>query len=348
MLNRLSRSNPPGRLVELLACISQRWWLAASLVAAAYGVRTTDLDEFRKLSAAPFVMNLAPQYQFLYGSPLTFFLGSYYRHHGIDELTAFFLVHGLGVVLFFVALRAALHRVYREEDRSLAAIVMLSSPLLLVVLFWFGKADPYLLAAFFLLKTTDAPFTRVILSAIMVAAHRELAAAVLLADLCLDARPWRAVALGVALGESALFVYTNFMLSSAPASRGAYAAGNAVGLWQIFRAHPLLHLIATFGPFWIYVLTRRSFRLSQAGVFAAALVLAAGTYDFTRVFTIVSIPVVFGITRDAVEDINRTGGIMVARRRFPAEALWVLMLIQVHLVGTKLLWAHGLDLTVGL
>src|SRR5262249_55100651 len=187
------------------------------------------------------------------GSPLTVFLGSYYRHHGIDDLTAFFLVHGLGVVLFFVTLRAALHHVYREDDRSLAATVMLSSPLLLVVLFWFGKADPYLLATFFLLKATVSPVTRAILSAIMVAAHRELAAAVLLAELCLDARPWRAVLLGLALGESALFVYTNVLLPSAPASRAAFAAGNAVGLWQIFSTHPGLHLIATFGPLWVYV-----------------------------------------------------------------------------------------------
>src|SRR5262249_20637042 len=109
------RPNPRRRPIPGLAYVAQRWELAAVLGAAAYGVRTTDLDEFRKLSAAPFVMNLAPQYQFLYGSPLTVFLGSYYRHHGIDDLTAFFLVHGLGVVLFFVTLRAALHHAYRED-----------------------------------------------------------------------------------------------------------------------------------------------------------------------------------------------------------------------------------------
>src|SRR5438093_1027701 len=86
--------------------------LAVALFVAAFGMRISDVDriEFRTISAAPFTMSVPAEHQFLYGSPFTFFLGSYYRHHGLDDRSAFAIVHGLGELLFFAsAYKAAVH-----------------------------------------------------------------------------------------------------------------------------------------------------------------------------------------------------------------------------------------------
>jgi hypothetical protein len=137
-------------------------WQVITLFVAAYGFRTTDVVEFRAISAGPFTLNLLPEYQFLYGSPFTFLVGSYYQHHGLDYVTAFFVVYSLGIAFFFVSLRTVLVHQLGDEDHRLAMIVILSSPLLLIVLSFVGKSDTYLLAFLFLLMTTESVATQVI------------------------------------------------------------------------------------------------------------------------------------------------------------------------------------------
>ncbi len=322
-------------------------WLAIAVFVVAYGIRTNDEVEFRTISAAPFGMNLPPDHQFLYGSPFTFFVGSYYLHHGLDDRASYFVVHLLGVVLFFVALRKALARGLDDEGRRLATIVMLSSPLLFVVLSWIGKSDAYLLAFFLLLTMTASAATQVILCALMVLCHREMGAAVLVAYLFLKRRSWRAIVLGLALGEIALLAYTRVLLSSVPESRITYAVSHASMMWSIFWSHPLLHLLASFGPFWVYVVTRKTLTPAAGAVFVAALVLSIVSQDFTRVFVIVSTPLLLEMTREAVAELTQRGGIAIGGYRLGIQALWPLMFVQVQLAGPKLLWARGVDIVLG-
>ncbi len=323
-------------------------WLAIALFVAAYGIRTSDQVEFRTISAAPFGMNLPPEHQFLYGSPFTFFVGSYYQHHGLDDRAAYFVVYLLGIALLCVSLRKALARLVGDEGRRLATIVMLSSPLLFVVLSWIGKSDAYLLAFFFLLTTTESAATQVVLCVLMLLCHREMGAAVLLAYLCLKKRrAWQPIVLGLVLGETALFIYTRVLLSSVPASRTAYAVGHASALWNIFWSHPFLHLLASFGPFWVYVMTRKTVTLAAAAIFIVAMVLSIISYDFTRVFVIVSTPLVLEVTREAVADFTQHGGIAIGKYRLGLHALWPLMFVQVQLAGAKILWARCVDIVLG-
>ena len=334
-------------LRRISAYVCRHPWLAIAVFVVAYGIRTNDQVEFRTISAAPFGMNLPPDHQFLYGSPLTFFVGSYYLHHGLDDRASYFVVHLLGVLLFLVSLRKALARGLDDEGRRAATIVLLSSPLLFIVLSWIGKSDALLLALFFLLTTTESAATEVVLCVLMVLCHREMGAAVLVAYLCLKRRGWRTIVLGLAVGETAIFVYTQVLLSSVPASRTAYAVGHASTFWNMFWSHPLLHVLASFGPFWIYVVTRRTVTPAAAAIFVAALALSIVSQDFTRVFVIVSTPLLLDMTREAVADITQHGGIAIGPYRLGIHALWPLMFVQVQLAGPKLLWARGVDIVLG-
>src|SRR5579872_1945367 len=100
--------------------------LAAVAFVAIYGLRTADFTEFAAITSDPLRITVASEYQFLYGSPLTFFVGNYYRHHGLDAFAAFVVIELLGAALLVVALRRAL----RGPSSSTTTMILMSSPLL--------------------------------------------------------------------------------------------------------------------------------------------------------------------------------------------------------------------------
>jgi hypothetical protein len=321
-------------------------WIAVVVFVLLYGVRTIDLVEFRVIAAAPFVVGLRPDNQLLYASPFTFVLAAYYLHHGLSEAAALFTVSLLGILVCFAGLTVALSGRDRA-DAGVAAMVMFSSPLLFVVFAWIGKSDPYLLGFFFLLTALESRLAQIVLPVLMMLCHREMAVAMLLVHLWISRREWRAIVLGMVLGQAALYVHLHFLLSTVPASRTAYAMANAGDLLHLFRAHPLWHLACTFGAFWLYVVTRRTMAFSHAAIFLAVLALSMGTYDFTRVFVITSVPLILTIAVDAASEIRTEGGILIAGHRVSMNYLWPLMFLQAQVAGAKLLWAHGFERVLG-
>jgi hypothetical protein len=317
-----------------------------ALFVALYGFTITDANEYRAISANPFVLSLGPEYQFLYTSPLTFFLGSYYQHHGVEQWTSFLIVAGLGLLLFALAVRAWRTSRFAPEDRAAATTILLSSPLLFVIVFWVGKSDVYLLAFFLLLVASESGLTRSILATLMVCCHRELGAAVLIAYLCLDTQPWRSVGAGLLVGELALLAYTQHLLPAPPQSRAEYWLAHRTELFAFLLAHPIWHLVGTLGPFWLLLAWRRRITIREAGVLLGALALAAFAIDFTRIFVIAAAPVLLAVTTDVVAALRRDGGLRLGRARVPAYALWLLMLVQVQLAGPKVFWVRGAEIVL--
>jgi hypothetical protein len=330
---------------EVSALVCRHAWIVVILFACAYGLRTSGEAEFRTVSAAPLVTNLPPQDQYLYSSPLTFWIGAYYQHHGLDYAWAFFTVNAIGLALFFVALRAVL-TCECGDDRSAAALVLFTSPLLFVMLSWIGKSDAFLLGFFFLFMLSESAVAQAVLASAMVLCHAEMGAAVLFVYLCLERRRWPAIMAGVIVGETAVFTYTHFLLSPEPISRATYALGHWPDLWRIFWSHPLLHLAATFGPFWAYAATRTVIQPIRAFVFVVALGLAAASYDFTRVFVIVSTPLLLDITREIVADLKRQGSVAAGWPAVAVAPLWPLVFVQMQCAGVRLLFAQGVRLAL--
>src|SRR6516225_340400 len=177
----------PARMTMLRRAsgfVCRHAWIAIALFAWAYGVRTSGEAEFLTISVAPFALNLPPQDQYLYSSPFTFFVGSYYQHHGLDYAWAFFVVNALGLAAFFGSLSRLL-ATERFVNRSAAALVLFTSPLLFVMLSWIGKSDAYLLAFYFMFTLSESRVAQVILAGLMITCHAEMGAVVLGVDWCL-------------------------------------------------------------------------------------------------------------------------------------------------------------------
>jgi hypothetical protein len=314
--------------------MSRRPWLIAALVAVAYGVRLNDAREFAEAAGDPFRMVLPPERQFLYGSPLPLFIGTYYVHNAVPAAAAYAFIQVIGAALFLAGLLRAIGRDLDRETRTLALTVLLASPLLVTLLFWIGKCDLYLLGFFLLLISSEAPASRVALAILMLASHRELATALLVVQLVMTRTRWRSTATGLIAGHVLLAAYAG-MLSPEPASRVDYALANGARLISLVLATPLLHLFTPALLACLYAVMR-TLRQRHLAVIGVAFALAMVTQDFTRVFTIVSTPLLIEMAR-----------VIAATRPHAAVWVWPLALVQLHLAGSNLLWVHGVDIRVG-
>ena len=307
-----------------------------------YGWRTIDMVEWRTITAAPFSVTLEPEQQFLYGSPLTFLLGSYYQHQGLGYMHAFVVVHGLGLVFFAYTLFRCLTRLCGTTGRAAGLIVLASSPLLFVVLTWIGKSDSFLLAFYFLLLTTESPVMVAILAVLMIACHRELAIAVLIAHAILrGAIPY--VVAGAAIGVAGSFIFTRLLLTSVPVSRLDYLIGHFRELLGGVMSDPIVHLAATLGPFWLFVIRPSMFNVRRVAVLAMAFGLACISFDFTRVFIIAATPLLLILTEEVVGEMTRTGGVQLWGRAVTPALLWPLALLQLQILGAKVQWIRGIE-----
>ena len=313
------------------AFICQHPWLLAVLVAAAYGVRVNDVTELLAAAADPFRMVLPPERQFLYGSPLPLFISSYYLHNAVPPGAAYTWLQLFGAIVFLVALGRRIGRGLSPSERNIALTVLLASPLLVNALFWIGKTDLFLIGGYLLLSTSEDDASQILLAVLMLLCHAEMGSVLLLLQLLLTPGRWRPIVAGLVLGHVLARGYA-FLLTPSPASRLDFALANARTFVSAFFATPVLHLLATFGAFWIYFVTP-PIRPAHVAVFLAALGLAIVAQDFTRVFTILSVP--------ALIEISRT---VAATRPSRVAWLWPLAFVQVHLAGTNILWAHGIDI----
>lgn len=314
--------------------MARRPWLLAALIAVAYGIRLNDLRELVDAAVDPYRMVLPPEREFLYGSPLPLFLVSYFIHQGLPGLAAYAWVQVMGAGLFLVGLHRALGRGVNQETRDLALTVLLTTPLLVTLLLWFGKSDLYLLGFFLLLAGSASEASQVALAVLMMVSHRELATVLLLMYGLLTPGRWRPIAIGLLVGHAILAGYTG-MLSPQPASRADFARQHATELIGVFAATPLLHLLVP-ATLTVIFAAMRTLSWRAVAVLAVALAFAIVAQDFTRVFTIISTPLLVDAARTIA--VNRPSVV---------TWLWPLAFIQVHLAGTNLLWAHGRDIRIG-
>jgi hypothetical protein len=191
-----------------------------------------------------------------------------------------------------------------------------------------------------LLLMSKSPLTRAILCALMVACHRELGIAMLIAHALVRAEGMT-IAAGAAAGLVLSYLYTNALLDSAPLTRLDYMLEHARGLLAGVIARPLVHFAAALGPFWIFVLRPSSLTLRRLAVLAMATALAAMTLDFTRIFVLAATPLLIELTEELVTEVRDHGGIALLGRRWPVGVLGLLAFAQLQLAGDRLSWIRG-------
>ena len=270
--------------------ILERPWLLPIVMVLLYGFKHTDFKDFQSLTSNPFTTLVDPGRQFLHSSPLIFFLG-WPVTHAVGSNASYFLTTVLGLV----ALAASLTRHFRRiapGRRATVCIVMLSSPILLVLLRWMGKSDPYVIALYLAMlgfKGRSGPTA--VCSALMIVAHREIGTVMLAGGLILGQIAVAPAVAGALVGHSLLSAYQS-MLDPKPAGRLSFAL--SVLQSSSWRNNPILHVV--LGPGWFWLFIARLFRNADAWRVILALLLcyaaAAATADYTRVFIVCAVPLI--------------------------------------------------------
>jgi hypothetical protein len=310
-----------------------------------YGWQTIDLVEWRTLTAAPFSVTLDPSQQFLYGSPFTYLLGAYYQRQGIGVVESFVIVQAAGFLLLAYAAARGLITRCGVEQVATGVLLIAASPLLLTMVSWIGKNDSYLLAFYLFVLLARSTLTRAILCSAMVLCHRELAVAMLMAHALVRAEGG-AVAGGAAIGLAISYLYTNVLLDAAPATRLDYMLAHARGLMTVVARHPVAHFVAALGPFWIFVLRPSALTMRRIAVLGLAAAVAGMTLDFTRIFVLVSAPLVIQLTEELIDEVREYGGIALLGSRWPVSALGILAFAQLQLAGDRLSWIRGFSWSI--
>jgi hypothetical protein len=300
------------------------------------GVRFADFSSLGELHARPFDPLADPRDRYLHASLINIFVG--HALGAVSPRRMYVLYLGatalaLGLILLYG------HRAVRDPDERWAFFRFLAlSPLIHVLAFWVGKSDAFLVGAYFLLLLTEQPVVVGALALGMTLAHLEQATVVLAVHALLHRRRPAALVPLLAGWLAGVGVHQVYLaqLGMAGAPRVAWLGERLEYLARNNLVRPYVMLALSFSWFWIPVLAyftrprERRVPLLAAGCF----LVAALAIDFTRVFTLISLPLTVHVARGLARD---GGGGPLAPR---LGALTVLAFLQMELAIGRV-WDNG-------
>ena len=264
------------------------------------GPRFVDTDTLAGLYAQPLRLLPDPADRYLHSSVGNIVVGSLLGAVSPRRVQALAIAAALAAV---AAVLAYGHRAITDPDERWTFFRLLAlSPLLHVLAFWLGKSDPYLVGTYFLLLLARHPVVAALLAMAMTLAHPEQATVVLAVHAAMH-RPTRAVLLAMLAGWAAGAGVTQLYLAELGLAGSPRAAWIGQWLEVLIRnnfSRPVTMLWLSFSWFWIPVIAyawarRRARLLALAGI---CFVIAASSADFTRVFTLLSLPLTVHVARE--------------------------------------------------
>lgn len=302
--------------------------LAIPLFLVLYGYGTIDVADFQRLSAAPLSLNTDAGKQFLQFSPLPYFLG-YPFTRALGPRPSFLIVMGAGLMLFVLSLRRLAAQRYGSHGND-AMLMFLATPLLIVMTQYIGKSDPYVIAFALLLPTLTNPLLQILVASLVVLSHLEMGLLILASAAILGIVPWRAAIGGAVLGVALMSGYHHLLLPAPPQSRADIGMTLLRESLDALGRTPILHLIFTFGPFWVCVFGAGRMGGRWLLMLAGTALVASVTIDFTRVFILVGLPLAIAVVDRIVSRLQT-----MADEPAPAwlGAVPLLVFVQAHLIG---------------
>lgn len=305
---------------------TRRAALLFAAVVLVTGVRFADMSSLGELHARPLQLLDSPRDHYLHSSLVNIFVGHALQAVSPRRIQTLYLgamALALGAMLLYG------HRAVADPaERWTFFRILALSPLIHVLAFWVGKSDPFLVAGYFLLLLSENSLVVGALALGMTLAHLEQATVVLWVHALLH-RPRPAVLIPLLGGWLAgLGVHHVYLteLGMAGSPRVSWLADRLEFLGRNNFARPYAMLALSFSWFWIPVLAylrgRREWPLPLAA--GACFLVAALAMDFTRVFTLLSLPLTVHVARGLARE---GGGLLVPR----LGMLTVLAFLQMEL-----------------
>lgn len=247
-----------------------------------YGITMYSLGEFRILSNNPF--EILKTNQWLQSSPLQFFLGyPFTKFFGYKA--SYMIIQISSVVLFLYNFRVYLKNNNLKLEKVFPVIIL--TPLLLILLNWFGKPDLLLLSGYLIILNNKKFIWCFFGLLIAVFSHPQIAFFYLLFLFILYHR--RINIIVIILVYSIYFIYINVLGDSD--GRADYIIDNIYRIVSSILTNPLSHIIFTLNWFWLIILmSYKKIPKEYFLVLTLSLIISLGTLDYTRVFTLLTFP----------------------------------------------------------
>jgi hypothetical protein len=283
-----SVSSVPARPVKPLVSVSL---LLAVLLAwlLLHGIGLNDFRDFKAITSDLSRVQVEPKDQFLYSSPLMLWAGALLRPFFGAALSYVLLcATGLGLLAF------TLWRHLREQfdgEAGLALVFLMWSPLLIVLLHWVGKSDPYLLVFYLLLRSSRSSLRTSLCCFLMLLCHREMGTLLVVFE-CLrqPALRWRALP-GLLLGHAAIYGYHHLVMAAPPMGRADFLGADALLIPRTNAHHVLGFVGLSLAWYWAFVMRFSRLKPTEGLILLACLGFSLLTLDYTRVFTLLAFPV---------------------------------------------------------
>ncbi len=268
-------------------------WHALALTFAIWlllhGVGLNEYAMFGKITADLTHISVEPSMQFLYSSPFMFALGAMLRP--IGQSLSFVVTYGCGLVLMCLMFWRWLQRAHPAQPAALL-LFMLWSPLLIVTLHWAGKGDPWLLAFYMLHRSSKHKALQSLWCLLMVLCHREMGSLLVVIE-CICTRQIRWAALpGLALGHALIWLYHHRVLDAMPVGRIGFLGADWLSIPQHNAANVFGFLALSLGCYWVYLAAFARPNWREVATLLICFAAALFTLDYTRVFTILALPVI--------------------------------------------------------
>jgi len=291
-------------------------------------------------------MALLEKKQWLQESPIQYLVG-YSLFGRLNAVGAYVLTQLVGIALLLVSYSLLLKNEHIKHSQLF--LVLTLSPFLLTIFFWFGKADIFLVASCFGMLATVKKNRFLFPFFLLISAfsHPQITAFYLLFFLILkQVRVDRLFLLSI-IASSALYAIYTYKLN-ADFGRADYMYDALLTLLKHHLKAPLFDLFSTFGWLWLPIIYfRKSLSIRVYIVSFLCFVITAFTLDHTRVFMLLSLPLLVYLS----EEVDIVEYVKKASQFFP---IWILLLFQfqkwngvVYDTAWSTLWLGKLARTLG-
>jgi hypothetical protein len=276
----------------VLTRISQRPFagllLIYAVVLAVNGFGITDWWDYNAAVTDIAKIRLTVDRQFLYSSPLNFFLGALLH---LNFIGGFYLLNFIEIIgmLFCVAISVR-KKIALPQDQARFIALLSLAPLWLVTFKWFGKTDPIVIGGLFLCWAYRTRW-RLLIATVMIVAHREIGSLMVAFLFFLEDEKDYNLLIALLAGNTFHFVYQYGVLDAVPQSRAELISEVALQYVNAFTDAPGFYTGSLFTWYWVLILLNRPTR-KETIVFILCFLAALPCNDFTRDFLLPALPAV--------------------------------------------------------
>lgn len=272
-------------------------FLYACVLTVAFKAEFSDIQDLITLQSNPFALLANPERQFLHGSIANILVGWLIGATSAESIKTYYSV--LAVLSVLVFLYYARQRYRSPEHFKLFVLLIFSFPILHVTVTWLGKSDPLLWIGATIVFFDKDIRIRCLGYLLMILAHKEIGLFVSLFSILLsqhdNKREIITLAFAVIIGLFAHWLYLQ-NLSGKPFSRLDFALSHQAMIFKMFLERAAYNIYSIIVPFFAIVWLRR-WRIDprQTAIFLVCTLIAFGTADFTRVFTLLALPAAYAL-----------------------------------------------------